>query len=90
MPKPPPPSLGARKGGLVGASRFLLGLLAFLLPVLYGWPTVQKGYPFWYDEVYTALTRARKQVAVLSTLDLLDRPLPQDRPRRTFLVLWRS
>lgn len=36
------------------AFRIALGFLAFLLPVLYGWPTVQKGYPFWYDEVYTA------------------------------------
>lgn len=37
--------------------------------------------------VYTALTRAKRQVAVLTTLDLEEKPLPKDRPRRTYLSL---
>lgn len=37
--------------------------------------------------VYTALTRAKRQALVLSLVDLLGTPLPEDPPRRTFLSL---
>jgi len=37
--------------------------------------------------LYTAITRGREQVVLLTTLPLLDRGLPPERPRRTWLGL---
>lgn len=59
--------------------------LAFLVPILVNLPTVLRGYPFWYDEVYTA------QFATLpiSLPAMLERLAREDHnPPLPYLVYW--